>query len=53
MIFHGPEAYITPNWYATKAETGKAVPTWNYITVHAKGAIRWIQDADSLRAHVS
>jgi transcriptional regulator len=35
MIFQGPEGYITPNWYATKVETGKVVPTWNYAVVHA------------------
>lgn len=37
MILNGPEAYITPNWYATKAETHRVVPTWNYATVHAWG----------------
>ena len=52
-IFLGPHAYVSPNWYPSKAEAGKAVPTWNYITVHAKGQIRWIQDADWLRAHVT
>ena len=52
-IFLGPHAYVSPNWYPSKAATGKAVPTWNYITVHAKGAIRWIQDAAWLRAHVT
>ena len=52
-IFLGPHAYVSPNWYPSKAETGKAVPTWNYITVHARGAIRWIQDADWLRGHVT
>jgi transcriptional regulator len=52
-IFLGPHAYVSPNWYPSKAETGKAVPTWNYITVHAKGAIRWIQDAEWLRANVT
>ncbi len=50
-IFLGPHAYVSPGWYPSKAETGKAVPTWNYITVHARGRIRWIQDADWLRAH--
>lgn len=39
-IFHGPQAYITPSWYATKQETGRVVPTWNYITVHAYGLLR-------------
>ena len=52
-IFLGPHAYVSPNWYPSKAETGKAVPTWNYITVHARGPIRWIQDADWLRAQVT
>jgi transcriptional regulator len=51
-IFLGPHAYVSPNWYPSKAETGKAVPTWNYITVHARGVIRWIDDAVWLRAHV-
>lgn len=48
-IFLGPHAYVTPTWYPSKAETGKVVPTWNYITVHARGNLRWIQDADWLR----
>ncbi|MBA2590691.1 MAG: FMN-binding negative transcriptional regulator [Alphaproteobacteria bacterium] len=52
-IFLGPHAYVSPNWYPSKAQTGKAVPTWNYITVHARGNIRWMQDADWLRAHVA
>ena len=52
-IFLGPHAYVSPGWYPSKAETGKAVPTWNYITVHARGPVRWIQDADWLRAHVA
>jgi transcriptional regulator len=52
-IFLGPHAYVSPNWYPSKAETGKAVPTWNYLTVQARGSIAWIQDGDWLRAHVS
>jgi transcriptional regulator len=52
-IFLGPHAYVSPSWYPSKLETGKAVPTWNYITVHAKGRIGWIQDAGWLRAHVT
>jgi transcriptional regulator len=51
-IFLGPHAYVSPNWYPSKAENGKSVPTWNYITVHAKGPIRWMQDTDWLKAHV-
>jgi transcriptional regulator len=52
-IFLGPHAYVSPSWYPSKAETGKAVPTWNYLTVHARGSINWIQDGDWLRAHVT
>ncbi|HLH93314.1 MAG TPA: FMN-binding negative transcriptional regulator [Xanthobacteraceae bacterium] len=52
MIFQGPEAYITPNWYASKAETGKVVPTWNYAAVHAYGRPLVMQDKDWLRRHV-
>jgi transcriptional regulator len=52
MIFHGPEGYITPNWYATKAETGKVVPTWNYAVVHAYGRPEVKDDAAWLRRHV-
>lgn len=51
-IFHGPEAYITPSWYATKQETGKVVPTWNYVTVHAYGSLRVVDDAAWLRAQL-
>lgn len=37
VVFKGPQAYVSPSWYATKAEHGKAVPTWNYIVVQASG----------------
>lgn len=47
-IFMGPDAYITPAWYATKQETGKVVPTWNYVTVHAYGVAEYFDDADRL-----
>src|ERR1700677_3988599 len=52
-IFLGPHAYVSPSWYPSKAATVMAVPTWNYITVHAQGGIRWIEDANWLRAHVT
>ena len=52
-IFLGPHAYVSPNWYPSKAQTGKAVPTWNYITVHARGPVRWVQDGEWLRANVT
>jgi transcriptional regulator len=47
-IFRGPDAYITPSWYATKRATGKVVPTWNYVAVHATGPIQFFDDADRL-----
>jgi transcriptional regulator len=47
-IFAGPEAYVTPSWYATKQETQKVVPTWNYIAVHAYGPIEFFEDAERL-----
>ena len=51
-IFHGPDAYITPSWYATKQETGKVAPTWNYAVVHAYGTLRAIDDACWVREHL-
>ncbi len=47
-IFQGPDAYITPNWYATKREHGKVVPTWNYVAIHAYGPLELFDDADRL-----
>ena len=38
-IFAGPDSYISPSWYATKQETGKVVPTWNYEVLHASGPL--------------
>ena len=43
-IFGGPDRYISPAWYPTKAETGEVVPTWNYLVVHAHGRITFTQD---------
>ncbi|HTN95059.1 MAG TPA: FMN-binding negative transcriptional regulator [Gallionella sp.] len=51
-MFHGPDCYITPSWYATKQETGKVVPTWNYAVVHAYGTLRIIDDAVWVRAQI-
>ncbi len=48
-VFQGANAYITPSWYATKQETGKVVPTWNYAVVHAYGTLKIIEDRDWLR----
>ncbi|GAA2164880.1 FMN-binding negative transcriptional regulator [Actinomadura napierensis] len=39
FIVHGPDAYVTPSWYASKAEHGRVVPTWNYLTAHVYGRL--------------
>jgi transcriptional regulator len=52
-IFLGPHAYVSPSWYPTKAESGKVVPTWNYVAIHAYGKLRLIDDADWKLAHVA
>jgi transcriptional regulator len=45
VVFEGHDHYITPSWYATKQETGKVVPTWNYTMVQAKGRAKVMDDA--------
>jgi transcriptional regulator len=47
-IFLGPNAYVSPAWYATKRATGKVVPTWNYVAIHAYGRVRFYDEADRL-----
>lgn len=49
IIFHAINAYISPNWYPTKGETHKAVPTWNYAVVHAYGPLVVHEDEKWLR----
>jgi len=41
LVFHGPNCYISPNYYPTKKEQGKVVPTWNYVAVHVKGLLSY------------
>jgi transcriptional regulator len=45
VIVHGPDAYISPSWYASKAEHGRVVPTWNYVTAHVYGRLAVHDDA--------
>lgn len=52
VIFQGPSAYVSPNWYPSKQASGKVVPTWNYAVVHASGPIRFVHDTHWLRALV-
>ncbi|MDI9243596.1 FMN-binding negative transcriptional regulator [Marinobacter sp. CHS3-4] len=51
-VFKGPDAYVSPSWYPTKAETGRVVPTWNYLAVHAEGSAQIIQDSSWLKHHL-
>ena len=53
VIFQGAESYITPSWYPSKHEHGKAVPTWNYAVVHGHGIPRAIEDCDWLLEHLT
>lgn len=47
-IFLGPQAYISPSWYASKREHGKVVPTWNYLTVHLYGRLSTFDEGGRL-----
>jgi transcriptional regulator len=49
VVFQGPSTYISPSWYATKVETGRVVPTWNYAVVHAHCTLRAEQDPQRIR----
>jgi transcriptional regulator len=50
LVFRGPDGYISPNWYPTKHETGREVPTWNYAVLHVHGRLRVIDDPVWMRA---
>jgi transcriptional regulator len=52
-IVRGPQAYISPKWYESKARHGRVVPTWNYEAVHLTGTIAFHQDTEWLRALVT
>jgi transcriptional regulator len=49
VIFRGPDGYVSPNWYPSKRETHREVPTWNYAVVHVHGRLRTVSDATWLR----
>ena len=53
VIFQGAQTYISPSWYPTKQETGKVVPTYNYMVVHAYGPLRIVEDRAWLRGLVN
>lgn len=50
VIVRGPDSYVSPSWYASKAEHGRVVPTWNYVTAHVHGTLtvhddpEWVAD---------
>lgn len=48
-IFHGPNGYLSPSWYATKKVHGKVVPTWNYAVVHVHGRVQLVEESDWIR----
>lgn len=52
VMFQGEDGYVTPSWYPSKAETQRAVPTWNYIAVEARGAPAVLDDPAWLRRHL-
>lgn len=52
VIVRGPDAYISPGWYPSKAEHGRVVPTWNYLTAHIYGELVLHEDASWLEANV-
>ncbi|MFT6955091.1 MAG: transcriptional regulator [Halieaceae bacterium] len=53
VIFQGNQSYMSPNWYPSKHEDGKGVPTWCYMVVHAQGVPRIIEDPEWLLHHVN
>ncbi|MDG0854926.1 FMN-binding negative transcriptional regulator [Roseateles puraquae] len=53
LVFGGPQAYVSPGWYASKPLHGKVVPTWNYAVVHARGTPVVLEDAASVLRIVS
>jgi transcriptional regulator len=52
VIFTGPDAYVTPSWYPSKARTHEVVPTWNYASVHVRGKPVVMDDADWLARQI-
>ena len=53
VLFGGPDGYVSPSWYPSKAEHGRVVPTWDYAAIHAYGVAEFYDDPGALHAHVS
>ncbi|SFO70675.1 negative transcriptional regulator, PaiB family [Variovorax sp. PDC80] len=52
-VFQSPNAYISPRWYVNGQRSGRNAPSWNYVVVQAQGRLRFIDDADWMRAHLA
>jgi transcriptional regulator len=52
-VFMGPDAYVSPSWYASKKTDPRVVPTWNYVAVYARGRLEVFEDAERLKAVVT
>lgn len=52
LLFQGPQGYITPSWYASKQETHRVVPTWNYAVAHIHGRARAVKDESWILRHL-
>lgn len=52
VIGHGPDAYVSPNWYASKARHGRVVPTWNYVALHVYGSLLVHEEPEWIKAAV-
>lgn len=52
VLFGGPEAYVSPTFYPSKAVDGRVAPTWNYQFLHVRGSVRWVHDRDWLRQNL-
>ncbi|WP_157269956.1 FMN-binding negative transcriptional regulator [Azohydromonas aeria] len=53
LLFHGPQGYVSPGWYPSKAQDPRVVPTWNYALAQARGPLRAVEDAAWLRAELT
>lgn len=53
LIFSGPDAYVSPSWYPSKAKHGREVPTWDYEAVHVYGKLTWVDEPQALIAIVN
>lgn len=53
IVFHGPNAYVSPSWYPSKQDQGKVLPTWNYTVVHVHGIPTLMEDQAQLITHLT